>query len=152
LASNHLYTSTQRVVLQICKSTISVYEWETSRHGICVGPILVNLYINFPSILKEDIAHAILYADYTTVIVTSNDLNTLNDKLNTVMKHKSSWFHNNHLVLNLGKMHLVKFSTPKLHSENLVKKFNTACFMLRKLQFVVSEQVLRMVYFSHYQS
>jgi hypothetical protein len=103
------------------------------------------------------------------------------------MKRISSWFHNNHLVLNLGKTHLIKFTTPKAleytlsvtynnlslraddnvkflgmyldchlnwkqHSENLVKKLNTACFMLRKLQFVVSEQVLRMVYFSHYQS
>jgi hypothetical protein len=33
-------------------------------------------------------------------IVTSNDTNTLNDKLNIVMKRISSWFHNNHLVLN----------------------------------------------------
>jgi hypothetical protein len=39
----------------------------------------------------------------------------------------------------------------KQHSENLVKKLNTACFMLRKLRLVLSEQVLRKVYFSHYQ-
>lgn len=37
-------------------------------------------------------------------------------------------------------------------SEKLLKKLNTACFMLRNLQYVVSEQALRMVYFGHYQS
>jgi hypothetical protein len=103
--------------LQTCKSTNFVCEWVTNRHGVpqgsVLGPLLFNVYINdFRSILK-DIAHALLYAGDTTVIVTSNDLNTLNDKLNIVMKHISSWFHNNHLVLNLCKMHLVKFSTPK---------------------------------------
>jgi hypothetical protein len=37
--------------------------------------------------MLKDIAHAILYADDTTVIiVTSNDLNPVNDKLNIVMK------------------------------------------------------------------
>jgi hypothetical protein len=36
----------------------------------------------------------------------------------------------------------------KQHSENLVKKLNTACF---NALFVVSEQVLRMVCFSHNQ-
>jgi hypothetical protein len=40
----------------------------------------------------------------------------------------------------------------KQHSEKLLKKLNTACFMLRKLEFVVSEQVLQMVYFSQFQS
>jgi hypothetical protein len=91
--------------LQPGNSTTSVSEWETSRHGVpqgsVLGPLLFNVYINdFPSILN-DIAHAILYADGTTVIVTSNDLNTLNDNLNIVMKRISGWFHNNHLVLNL---------------------------------------------------
>jgi hypothetical protein len=40
----------------------------------------------------------------------------------------------------------------KQKSEKLLKKLNTACFMLRKLQYVVSEQALQMVYFAHYQS
>jgi hypothetical protein len=40
----------------------------------------------------------------------------------------------------------------KPQSEKFIKKLNTACFMLRKLQYVVSEQALRMVYFARYQS
>jgi hypothetical protein len=35
----------------------------------------------------------------------------------------------------------------KQHSDNLIKKLNTAIFMLRKLQPNVSEQVLQMVIF-----
>jgi hypothetical protein len=80
-----LYNRKQRVVLQTCNSTTSVSEWETSRHGVPQGsvlsPLMFNVYINdFPSILN-DIAHGILYANDTTVIVTSNDTNTLNYKL-----------------------------------------------------------------------
>ena len=38
------------------------------------------------------------------------------------------------------------------YSENLIKKLSTAIFMLRKLQPMVSVQVLRMVYFSYVQA
>jgi hypothetical protein len=48
----------------------------------------------------------------------------LNDKLNIVMKCISSWFHNNHLVLNLGKTHLVKFTTPKALEYTLSVTYN----------------------------
>jgi hypothetical protein len=186
-----LYNRKQRVVLQFHNSTTFVSEWETSRHGVhqgsVLGPLLFNVYINdFPSILNN-VAHTILYADDITIIVSSNDLNPLNYKLNIVMNRISKWFQNNHLVLNLKTTHMIQFTTAKAHeyplhivynnqdlnidenvkflcmhldchlnwkqhSDNLVKKLSTACFMLRKLQFIVSEQMLRMVYFAHFQS
>jgi hypothetical protein len=40
----------------------------------------------------------------------------------------------------------------KQHSDNLIKKLSTASSMLRKLQSIVCEQVLRMFYFSHFLS
>ena len=53
--------------------------------------MLFNVYINdFPDTLK-DIAHTILYAD-DTILIASNDLNSLNIKLNRVMTRVSSWF------------------------------------------------------------
>ena len=139
--------------------------------------MLFSVYINdFPGTLK-DIARTILYADDTTILITSNDLNSLNIKLNRVMTRVSSWFQNYKLVLNLSKTHLIKFMTSKSpectlavtynnfrlkdvdnvnslgmnldcqlnwkkQSEKLLKKLNTACFMLRKLQSLVSEQAL----------
>jgi hypothetical protein len=42
--------------------------------------------------------------------------------------------------------------TWKQHSDNLVKKLSTICFILRKLLPIVNKQVLRMVYFAHFQS
>jgi hypothetical protein len=40
----------------------------------------------------------------------------------------------------------------KQHTDKLVKILSTICFMPRKLLPIVNEQVLRMVYFSHFQS
>jgi hypothetical protein len=40
----------------------------------------------------------------------------------------------------------------KQYAEKLLKKLNTACFMIRKLQALVSERILRMIYFSYCQS
>jgi hypothetical protein len=40
----------------------------------------------------------------------------------------------------------------KQYAEKLLKKLNLAHFMIRKLQAVVSEQILRMIYFSYCQS
>jgi hypothetical protein len=40
----------------------------------------------------------------------------------------------------------------KQHAEILLKKLNTACFIIRKLQTLVSGKFLRMIYFSYCQS
>jgi hypothetical protein len=49
-------------------------------------------------------------------------------------------------------MYVDRHLNRKQHYEKLREKLNTMCFMQRTLQFVVSEQVLRMVYFSQFQS
>jgi hypothetical protein len=76
----------QKVVLHLCNSTIINSEWKTVKIGVpqgsVLGPMLFNVCINdFPDTLK-DIACTVLYVDDTTILVTSNDLNTLNNKLN----------------------------------------------------------------------
>jgi hypothetical protein len=166
-------------------------EWKTVKFGVpqgsVLGPMLFNVYINdFPGILKN-IARTVFYADDTTILVMSNDLFTLNKKLNRVMNMVYSWFRNNNLVLKLSKSHLIKFVTPKSpeytllviynnfrlkvvdnvkflgmeldcqlnwkqYAEKLLEKLNIACFMIRKLQALVSEQILRMICFSYCQS
>jgi retron-type reverse transcriptase len=105
-------------------SCAAVSKWKTVRFGVpqgsVLGPLLFNVYINdFPDTLK-DIAHTVLYADDTTNLVTSNDLNSLDDILSKV----SSWFRNNNLILNLSKTHLIKFVSPKFLEYTLSVTYN----------------------------
>jgi hypothetical protein len=78
----YLYIRKQRMVLQTHDSTTFVSKWETSRHGVpqgsVLGPLLFNVHVNdLPSILKG-LAYTILYADDTTIIVSTKDITTLN--------------------------------------------------------------------------
>ncbi|PNF35250.1 hypothetical protein B7P43_G06859, partial [Cryptotermes secundus] len=114
---SYLFNRKQRTLLQTQNLNTSVSRWLTSRHGVpqgsVLGPLLFNVYINdFPSILKG-LAHIILYADDTTIIVSSKDITTLNQKINLIMNRIHKWFQNNQLVLNLDKTHVIKFATPK---------------------------------------
>jgi hypothetical protein len=82
--------------ISVSNANIINLEWKTVKfsvpHGSVLGPMLFNVYINgFPGILKN-IAHTVLYADDTTILVMSNDLFTLNKKLNRVMNMVYSWF------------------------------------------------------------
>jgi hypothetical protein len=113
----YLYNRKQRIVLQTHDSTTFVSRWETSTNGVpqgsVLGQLLFNVYVNdLPSILKG-LVHTILYADDTTVIVSSKDITTFNYKINLIMNCISKWFQNNQLVLNLEKMHVIKFTIPK---------------------------------------
>jgi hypothetical protein len=114
---SYLNNRMQRVVLYSGNTNIINSEWKTIKfvvpQGSILGPMLFNVYINdFPGIL-DNIARTVLYADDTTILVTSNDLFTLKEKLNRVMNMVYSWLQNNNLVLNLSKSHLIKFLTPK---------------------------------------
>jgi hypothetical protein len=133
-----------------------------------LGPLLLNVYINyFPCIISK-VSDIILFADDTNILIFSNNFTELNSKLNAVLHCISKWFQHNQLVLNLNKTHLVKFAssksssyllhisynkqalavtenirflglylechlTWKSHINNLIKKLNSVCFMLRKL-------------------
>jgi hypothetical protein len=75
--------------------------------GSVLGPVLCNVYINdFHDPLK-DTARFVLYADDTTILVTSKDLTSLNNKLNRVVTKVTNWFRNNNLVANMSKTNLI---------------------------------------------
>lgn len=191
LLQTYLYRRKQRIILQTQDPTTYVSWWDTSRHdvpqGSVLGPLLFNVYINDLPGTLTGLAHIILYADDTTIIVSTKDEETLNYKINLIMNHIYMWFQNNQLILNLEKTHVIKFTTPnaldyslhlayngqdlnfdddvkflgvcldghltwKQYSDNLINKLSTVTSMLRKLQPIVSRQVLRMVYFSHFQA
>jgi len=113
--------------LKFVSSPNLLSDWELVRHGVPqgpdLGPLLFNVYINdFPCIINK-ISHTILFADDTNIPVSSSDLNELNLKLNSVLCCISKWFQNHQLVLNLNKMHAVKFASSKL----LTYLLNTVC-------------------------
>ena len=76
---SYLYNRKQRTVLQLINSSKFLSEWETIRYGVpqgsVLGPLLFNVYINdFPCIINK-VAHTILYADDTNILVSASDQN-----------------------------------------------------------------------------
>ena len=85
--------------------------WETVKCGILqgsvLGPLLFNIRINyFPKIINK-LSDNILFADDTSILVTSTNYIDLNQKLNSILHHtlsnsrQISWTWN--LVLNMNK-------------------------------------------------
>jgi hypothetical protein len=78
--------------------------------GSILGPLLFLLYIN---VLPLNImgSKIVLFADDTNILVSGEDLNTLQYKLNNVMKELQTWFTLNNLVVNVEKTLAVSFHT-----------------------------------------
>jgi hypothetical protein len=148
---------------------------------------LFNIYLNdFPKIINK-LSHTILFADDTSIFVTSTNNIELNQKLNSILHHISKWFQTNQLVLNANKAYIAKFTSSKsliyplniTHVDQtlavaktikflgflvdshlsqksqvniLLKKLGSACFMMRKLSYILNTGTLRTVYFAHFQS
>jgi len=75
--------------------------------------LLFDIYLNdFPKIINK-LSHAILFADDTSIFVTSTNYIELNRKLNSILHHISKWFQTNQLVLNANKAYIIKFTSFK---------------------------------------
>jgi hypothetical protein len=64
---------------------------------------------DFPRVANQ-LARPIMYADDTRVLVTAKDLEELEGKVNTTLKHITDWFSINGLKLNTEKTNFIKFS------------------------------------------
>jgi hypothetical protein len=60
------------------------------------------------------LATPIIFADDTSVIISSKNLNDFCILLNRVVTHMSKWFAANKLALNLDKTNIIKFTTINL--------------------------------------
>ena len=75
--------------------------------GSVLRPILFLIYINdFYKSLEADVA-ALLFADDTTLQLTSKNLNHLYIKANYKLKLSEEWFNCNHLSLNTNKVYAI---------------------------------------------
>jgi len=152
-----------------------------------LGPIFFLIYINDLPKLAPTGTKILFYADDTSIIVTSLNLENYEKQINKIFKDINYWFKLNQLVLNYNKIHYLQFNTKnnreyvlklnyqgnyfkssphtkfldliindsllwKAHIDQMMSKLNTACFVIRSLQAVMSTETLRMVYFAYVHS
>lgn len=151
--------------------------------GSILGPILFLIYINdLPKLAFND-TKILLYADDTSIIVTSPNVDMLQEQSNKIFQDVNNWFKINQLSLNYKKKQYLQFKTQnskdyqirlnfmdnfvnkssqtkflgliiddtlswKAHIDNIMSKLNTACFVVRMIQPLMSTETLRMVYFA----
>ena len=92
--------------------------------GSTLGPLLFLLYIN-------DIVHCsallkfILFADDTTIMLKSHNIDDLNNTLEAEANKVIKWFSANNLLLNLSKTHTMLFSNKRGDPKLNINVFNT---------------------------
>ena len=105
----------QRVVITDTKLNLNDSStWGKMRHGVpqgsILGPLLFLLYVNdLPKIINEKTV-PILFADDTSVLVTSLNYNDLHVKINSALHSINEWFKVNQLSINFNKTHYIHFS------------------------------------------
>jgi len=165
--------------------------WEKIKQGVpqgsVLGPIFFIIYINDLPKLASIGNKIFLYADDTSIIVTSPNQVNFETQIDKIFGDINNWFKINQLVLNYNKTHYLHFSIKnsrdydlklnyqgiyikrssntkflgliiddsllwRAHIDQMMSKMNTACFVIRKIQAIMSPETLRMVYFAYIHS
>ena len=100
-------------------------------------PLLFNIYINDLLGSIDNSSSVIIYADYTSILISNNCYEELNRNFNEVRYNTLHWFQSSQLVLNTEKIKVVKFtpayfSYSTLHitfTEHLPVKTNAIKFL-----------------------
>ena len=105
----------QKVILSHNNGTEST--WEKIKQGVPQGSILGSIffliYINDLSNLASIGTKIPLYADDTSIIVTSPNFENFETKINKIFGDINNWFKVNQLILNYNKTHYLQFNTKK---------------------------------------
>jgi hypothetical protein len=77
------------------------------------------IYINDLAHVIRDIAKPISFADDTSIIISNNDIQEFEKKLESVMAAAINWFQNNLLSMNYEKTQLLQFFTKQYNKINV---------------------------------
>jgi hypothetical protein len=90
-------------------------EWGEKRHGVpqgsILGPLIFLLYINDLPKIVNDNAKVVLYADDTSIVITSFYPIVLPNSANKILQNINKWFTTNLLSLNADKSQYMQFVT-----------------------------------------
>jgi hypothetical protein len=86
--------------------------------GSMLGPVLFSLYINDPPLNITELK-IVLFVDDTNILVTGENINNLQYKINNVMNELQTWFRLNNRVVNAEKIlalsfHVIQNKNPPL--------------------------------------
>jgi len=115
LLESYLQNRYQRV--RITNSYLNsniVSEWTKIKYGVLqgtiLGPLLFLVYINDLPKAVERKALPILFADDTSILLTSPNNIQMQSDLNFVFEQLNKWFKSNQLFLNFDKTYFIQFS------------------------------------------
>jgi len=54
-----------------------------------------------------------MFADDTNILISKNNYDDFKQVFNLILSHTSTWFHPNHLILNVEKTNIVNFNPTK---------------------------------------
>ena len=115
---SYLTDRKQKVQIQPPNLSEVSSKWGIVKHGVpqgsILGPLLFIIYINDLPTTINSLSQPIVFADDTSVIISSKNIEDFYSVANVVLSHMSKWFIANKLVLNLDKTTVIKFLTNNL--------------------------------------
>jgi len=115
LIQSYLKDRYQRVVISNDTSINSNSSWTLVKHGVpqgsVLGPLLFLIYINDLVFILRKHANPILFADDTSVIISSSNENEFKNTLNLVINKIVNWCKTNSLTINIEKTQFMQFYT-----------------------------------------